>query len=97
MGMIISGKYAERYLIIQMLLSHIYIGLEKSVLYLNGFEGGIMMKNVIIITFDEMQSIMYEFDDIIDNIKKGVYERQDGKIEREYLIKDLEKLKSQFE
>ena len=55
------------------------------------------MKDVRLFTFDEMEIIRYEIDNMIDNAKEGAYGERDGKTECEWLIEDLKKFRSKFE
>lgn len=56
-----------------------------------------MMKDVTILTFDEMERIRQDIDNMIDNAKEGAYGKRDGKTVCEWLIEDLKKFRSQFE
>lgn len=60
---------------------------------------GNMMKDVTIITFDEMEMIRQDLDNMIDNAKDGAYgnRNEHAKIVCEELIEDLKRFRSQFE
>lgn len=56
-----------------------------------------MMKDVTILTFDEMERIRHDIDNMIDYAKEGAYGKKGGKAACEWLIEDLRKFRSQFE
>lgn len=56
-----------------------------------------MMKDVTILTFDEMERIKHDIDNMIDYAKNGSYGKQDWKTACEWLVEDLRKFRSQFE
>ena len=56
-----------------------------------------MMKDVTILTFDEMERIRQDIDRMIDNAKDGAYGKFDAKNVCSWLIDDLEEFKKQFE
>lgn len=60
---------------------------------------GNMMKDVTIITFDEMEMIRQDLDNMIDNAKDEAYgnRNEHAKIVCEELIEDLKRFRSQFE
>lgn len=58
-----------------------------------------MMKEVTIISFDEMEKIRQELDNMIDNARDGAYGfRSNGhsKIVCEELVEELERFRTQF-
>lgn len=56
-----------------------------------------MISNATIFTFDEMERIRTDLDNMIDNAKSGAYMEQDAKTVCEWLIKNLTDLRKQFE
>lgn len=56
-----------------------------------------MMKDVTIITFDEMEQIRQDIDNMIDNAKDGAYGKFDAKNVCSWLIEKLKKFRKQFE
>lgn len=56
-----------------------------------------MMKDVTILTFDEMERIRQDIDSMIDNAKRGASGDDDAKIACDWLVEDLKKFRSQFE
>lgn len=56
-----------------------------------------MMKNVTIITFDEMDAIISDINNMIDTATDGAYEKFNAKDICNWLIKDLKELKNRFE
>ena len=57
----------------------------------------IIMKDVTILTFDEMEMIRHDIDNIIDKAKEGVYGKQDGETACKWVIEGLKEFRSQFE
>lgn len=55
-----------------------------------------MMKDVTIFTFDEMERIRHDIDNMIDCAKDGAYETFDAKVVCNYLIEDLREFRKQF-
>ena len=55
-----------------------------------------MMKDVTIITFDEMERIRHDIDNMIDEAKDGAYEEVDGITVCKWLLKDLYELREKF-
>ena len=55
------------------------------------------MKDVTILTFDEVERIKADIDNMIDNAKDGAYGKFDAKNVCNWLIKDLQKFREQFE
>ena len=55
-----------------------------------------MMKDVTILTFDEMERIRHDIDNMIDCAKDGVYETFDAKVVCNCLIEDLREFRKQF-
>jgi hypothetical protein len=56
-----------------------------------------MMKDVTILTFDEMERIRDDIDNMIDNAKDGAYEKFNPKDVCNWLMEDLKKFREQFE
>ena len=56
-----------------------------------------MMKYVTILTFDEMEKIRQDIDNMIDNAKYGAYGKFDAKDICNWLIVDLNEFRKQFE
>ena len=56
-----------------------------------------MMKDVTILTFDEVERIRNDIDNMIDNAKYGLHEKFNPKDVCSWLIQDLKKLREQFE
>lgn len=56
-----------------------------------------MMKDVTILTFDEMEKIRQDIDSMIDNAKDGAYGNFDAKNVCDWLIEDLIEFRKQFE
>ena len=57
-----------------------------------------MMKDVTILTFEEVERIKADIDNMIDNAKDGAYEAYiDAKTVCSWLIKYLEEFRKQFE
>lgn len=56
-----------------------------------------MMKDVTILTFDEMERVRHDIDNMIDNAKDGAYGEQDGQTVCQWLIEDLKQFRSQFD
>lgn len=56
-----------------------------------------MMKEVTIVTFEEMETIKNDIDSMINTAKKGYYGDLDGKTACGWLIEDLKAFRSQFE
>ena len=56
-----------------------------------------MMKDVTILTFDEMERIRQDIDHFIDCVKDGAYGKFDAKNVCIWLISDLQEFKKQFE
>lgn len=56
-----------------------------------------MMKDVTILTFDEMERIRQDIDNMIDNAKDGAYGKFDSKDVCTWLINDLKEFRKQFE
>ena len=56
-----------------------------------------MMKDVTILTFDEMERIRQDINNMIDCAKDGAYETFDAKVVCNCLIDDLKKFRKQFE
>ena len=56
-----------------------------------------MMKNVTIFTFEEIDAIISNINNMIDNAKDGAYEKFNPKDICNWLVDDLRKLRNQFE
>lgn len=56
-----------------------------------------MMKDVTIITFDEIEMIRHEIDNMINAAKRGACGEDDAKVVCDWLISDLNNFRSQFE
>lgn len=56
-----------------------------------------MMKDVTILTFDEMKRIRQDIDSMIDNAKDGAYGKDDARNVCDWLIEDLIEFRKQFE
>lgn len=56
-----------------------------------------MMKDVTILTFDEIERIKYEIKNMIDEAREGAYGERDGKTVCNWLLVDLFKLQEMFE
>lgn len=56
-----------------------------------------MMKDCTILTFDEMEMIRNQIDNMIDNAKRGAYGEDDAKSVCDWLISDLNNFRNQFE
>ena len=56
-----------------------------------------MMKDVTILTFDEMEEIRHKIDNLIDNAKLGAYGEHDAQIICEILVNDLKEFRERFE
>lgn len=56
-----------------------------------------MMKDVTILTFDEMEYIRQEIDRMIENAKDGAFGNFDAKNVCTWFIKDLEEFRKRFE
>lgn len=56
-----------------------------------------MMKDVTILTFDEMERIRQDIDNMIDDAKDGAYEKFNAKDVCSWLIEDLKEFRKQFE
>ena len=56
-----------------------------------------MMKNVTILTSNEMESIREDIDSMIVDAKDGAQGKQDARTICDWLVEDLKKLRSQFE
>ena len=56
-----------------------------------------MMKDVTILTFDEIERIKEDIDHMIDNVKDGAYEKVNAKTVCNWLIEDLQEFRKQFE
>ena len=56
-----------------------------------------MMKDVTILTFDEMEKIRQDINNIINNAKEGVYGERDGKTVCNWILNDLFELQKMFE
>jgi hypothetical protein len=57
----------------------------------------IMMKNVTIFTFEEIDAIISNINTMIDDAKDGVCEKFNPKDVCDWLVDDLRKLRNQFE
>ena len=56
-----------------------------------------MMKDVTILTFDEMERIRQDIDSMIDDAKDGASGKHDARNIGDGLVEDLKKFRSQFE
>lgn len=56
-----------------------------------------MMKDVTIITFDEMERIKHDINNMIDEAREGAYGERDGKTVCNWLLNDLFELQKMFE
>lgn len=56
-----------------------------------------MMKDCTILTFDEIEMIRNQIDNMIDNAKRGIYGEDDAKSVCDWLISDLNNFRNQFE
>lgn len=56
-----------------------------------------MMKDVTILTFDEMEKIRQDIDSMIDNAKDGAYGKSNAQSICDWLIDDLKEFRKQFE
>lgn len=56
-----------------------------------------MMKDVTILTFDEMEQIRNDIDHMIDCARDGAYETFDAKVVCNCLIEDLKEFRKQFQ
>lgn len=56
-----------------------------------------MMKEVTILTFDEMEEIRNELDRLVDDAKDGANEKHNPKHVCDWLVDDLRKLRERFD
>lgn len=56
-----------------------------------------MMKDVTILTFDEMERIRQDIDSMIEEAKRGAYGKDNAISTCDWLVEDLKKFRSQFE
>jgi hypothetical protein len=57
----------------------------------------IMMKDVTIFTFDEMERIRQDIDSMITDAKDGAYGKTNPQSACDWLMEDLKKFREQFE
>ena len=56
-----------------------------------------MLKDVTILTFEDMEKIRQDIDSMINDAKDGAHGKQDARLICDWLIDDLKQLRSQFE